>query len=182
MAEEKTEREYVIPLRNKVMRVPRYKKAKKAVKTIKEFLVRHMKIYDRDLSKIRIDKYLNEQIWSRGIKKPPAYVKVKAIKKGDIVRVELSEMPTNLKFKKARLEKIEQKAKEMAEGKKKIVEEKHDHDHKEESEEKKEEIKEKEKTSALEMTKLEKKSAKQAKHQTKPDKGPKHEKRMALQK
>ena len=54
--QETIERIYVIPLRKKVKVVPRYKKANKAIRTIKEFLVRHMKIRDRDLRKIKIDK------------------------------------------------------------------------------------------------------------------------------
>src|SRR3990167_10671469 len=93
----KTEREYVIPLREKCRPVARYKKTNKAVKTIKEFLVRHMKIYDRDLKKIKIDRHLNEFLWFRGIRKPPYKVKVKAIKEGEIVRVELFEIPDKLK-------------------------------------------------------------------------------------
>ena len=88
---EKIEREYVIPLREKCRPVPRYKKTPKAIKTIKEFLVRHMKIRDRDLKKIRLDGYLNEAVWAKGIKKPPIKVKVKAIKEGEIVRVELAD-------------------------------------------------------------------------------------------
>ncbi len=112
------EREYIIPLRDKVRVVPRYKKTNKAVKTIKEFLARHMKIRDRDLSKIKIDKYLNEALWSRGIRKPPHKIKVKAIKEGDIVRVELAEFSDKLKFKKAREDKMLQKTKELLEGKK----------------------------------------------------------------
>ena len=51
---EKIEREYIIPLREKCRVVPRYKKTPKAIRTIKEFLVKHMKIYDRDLRKIKI--------------------------------------------------------------------------------------------------------------------------------
>ncbi|MBI5803510.1 60S ribosomal protein L31 [Candidatus Pacearchaeota archaeon] len=184
MAEEKQdnfiEREYTIPMREKLNRVPRYKRAKKAIKTIKEFLARHMKIYDRDLKKIKIDKYLNEQIWARGIKKPPAKIKIKAVKQGEIVIVELSEMDEKLKFKKARIEKREQKAKEVSEGKKKVVEEKHKHKH--EEGEKTEESKEKEKTSAQETMKLEKETAKKMKHETKQSKAPKRQKRMALQK
>jgi len=43
------EREYVIPLRVEWRKVPKYQRAAKAIKAIKEFLVRHMKIYDRDL-------------------------------------------------------------------------------------------------------------------------------------
>ena len=145
------EREYIIPLRNKWKRVPRYKRANKAIKAIKEFLVRHMKIRDRDLKKIKIDKYLNEEVWFRGIKKPPARIKVKAIKEEDIVKVELAEMHEKLKFKKAREEKREQKAAEIAEGKVKETEkEKTESEKKEESteekkieEDKKEEAKEK---------------------------------------
>jgi large subunit ribosomal protein L31e len=111
MAEkEKLEREYVIPLRNKWKRVPRYKRANKAVKAIKEFLAKHMKIRDRDLKKIKIDRYLNEEIWFRGIRKPPSRIKVKAVKENDVVKAELYELPEKLKFKKAREDKREAKA------------------------------------------------------------------------
>ena len=107
---EKIEREYVIPLREKCRSVPRYKKTNKAVKSVKEFLVKHMKIRDRDLDKIKLDIHLNEFLWSRGIRSPPHKVKVKAVKEGDIVNVELVDYTDKLKFKKARLEKREQSA------------------------------------------------------------------------
>jgi len=200
--ETKLEREYIIPLRNKWKRVPRYKKANKAIKAIKEFLVKHMKIRDNDLNKIKIDKYLNEEIWFRGIRKPPSKIKVKAIKEGDIVKVELSELPVNLKFKKLREEKIEAKSVEILESKKKTLdklkeqtkkpEEKVKEEKKEEkpedekdekeSEEKKEEAKEK-KSAVVESTeKMEKDLAKKTKHQTKQSKQPKHQQRKALAK
>ena len=196
MAEIKTdtkfEREYIIPLRNKWKRVPRYKRANKAIKAIKEFLVRHMKIRDGDLNKVKVDKYLNEEIWFRGIKKPPARIKVKAIKEGDIVKVELSEMPEKLKFKKLREEKREQKAMEILEGKKKTLdklkeqtqkrEEKSEEEAKE-SEEKKEEAKEK-KAAVVESTqKMEKDIAKKTKHEVGgKTRQPKHQVRKALDK
>ena len=119
----KIEREYIIPLRTYWKRVPRYKRVNRAIKGIKEFLVRHMKVRDRDLSKIKLDKYLNEAMWSRGIKKPPVKIKVKVVKEGDIVHVKLTEMSDKLKFKKAREEKREQKALEAVEGKKKTLKE-----------------------------------------------------------
>ncbi|MCW8965092.1 MAG: 50S ribosomal protein L31e [Candidatus Pacearchaeota archaeon] len=109
------EREYVIPLREKCRPVARYKKTNKAIKSVKEFLARHMKIRDRDLNKIKLDIHLNEFLWARGIKNPPHKVKVKAVKEGDIVRAELAEYPDKIKFKKARLEKREAKAKESLE-------------------------------------------------------------------
>jgi len=119
---EKIEREYIIPLREKGRPVPRYKKTPKAVKTVKEFLVRHMKIRDRDLNKIKIDRFVNEVLWFRGIKNPPHKIKVRAIKQGEIVRVELVDVPEKLKFKKIREEKRETKAKENLEKKKSMME------------------------------------------------------------
>lgn len=115
---EKIEREYVIPIRRGWIHVPRYRKAKRAVKEIKSFLVRHMKIRDRDLNKVKVDKYLNEFIWSRGIKNPPSKVKVKAIKEGDIVRVELLSLSESMRYKKERMERIEKKAIDVVESKK----------------------------------------------------------------
>ena len=165
------EREYVIPLREKVRVVPRYKKTNKAVKTIKEFLVRHMKIRDRDLKKIKIDKYLNEVLWARGIRKPPHKIKVKAVKKGDSVFVELADMPTKFKFKKAREERMLQKSKDLLEGKKTKIKPKEDVE-KPVVEEKggvEKKVEEKEKKSAVVEAgkEIEKAAAKQSKHVTK---------------
>jgi large subunit ribosomal protein L31e len=194
---EKIEREYIIPLRKKVKIVPRYKKTNKAVRTIKEFLVRHMKIRDRDLKKVKIDKYLNEFLWHQGIRHPPVRVKVKAIKEGEIVRVELaeSEVPAKLKFKKLREEKITKKSKEIIESKKGLMErakesitkpsgakEKESAAEPEKTEDKKEE-KEREKVGIEATQMLEKEMAKQSKHKEKLNaKEPKHQFRQALKK
>ena len=177
---EKIEREYIIPLRNKWKKVPRYKRANKAIKAIKEFLARHMKIRDRDLDKIKLDKYLNEFVWTRGIRKPPIKVKVKAVKEGDIVRVELSDMPEKMKFKKARLEKREKEAAEI--GKKKKKEEKPEEKTMEKTEEEKKEEKEKTKAGEEAGKELGKAAARTTKHQTKVSKQPKRQKRKALAK
>src|SRR3989344_152355 len=101
------EREYIIPLSEKFRKVPRYKRANKAIRTIKEFLVRHMKIRSRELKNIKVDKFLNEVIWARGIKNPPFKIKVKALKEGEIVHVYPTEMPEKLRYKKLREEKKE---------------------------------------------------------------------------
>lgn len=196
---EKIEREYIIPLRKKVKIVPRYKKTNKAVRTIKEFLVRHMKIRDRDLKKVKIDKYLNEYLWNRGIRHPPIRIKVKAVKEGDVVRAELaeSEIPTKIKFKKLREEKITKKAKEIIESKKGLMERAKESFTKpaetkekagseitepEKTEDKKEE-KEREKVGIEATQMLEKEMAKQSKHKEKMHpKEPKHQFRQALEK
>lgn len=106
------EREYVVPLRKKVLVVPRYKRAKKAVRILKEFIVKHMGIRDRDLKKVKIDINLNNELWFRGIKKPANKIKVKAKKIDGIVYVELAEIPEVVKFAITRKEKREALAKD----------------------------------------------------------------------
>jgi len=169
---DKIEREYVIPLRVEWRKVPRYKRAAKAAKAIKEFLAKHMKVRDRDLKKVKLDIYLNETIWARGIKKPPSKIKVKAIKEGNVVRAELVEYSDRLKFKKIRAEKLEKTAADAIEKKKGLMEKakegmqaKPEEKPEEASEEKKVEEKEKAKAGAEATKKLEKSAAKQAKHQ-----------------
>jgi len=169
------EREYIVPLRKGWLKVPKYKRAKKAVKTLKEFIAKHMKVYDRDLRKIKVDIDLNNEIRFKGMKKPPARIKVKAKKyDNDIVRVELVDIPANIKFKRLREEKkkaeLDKKAKAKEETKKSLQEKakKEEKDVKEDSKEK--EIKEKEQTSKDETMKLAKEQAKELKHVAK-DKG-----------
>ena len=120
--QDKIEREYVIPLREKCRSVPRYKKTPKAIKSIIEFIARHMKVKDRDLKKVKIDSYLNEQVWMRGIKKPLHKVKVKVVKIGDVVNVYAVDLPNKIKFKQKRLEKREVKAKAQFEEQKSMME------------------------------------------------------------
>lgn len=99
------EREYIVPLKKYTLKVPQYKRAKKAIRVLKEFVVKHMKVRDRDLRKVKIDIHLNNEIWFRGIKKPVNKIKVKAKKIDEIVYVELVDVPEVVKFKIAREEK-----------------------------------------------------------------------------
>jgi len=117
--EDVLERVYVVPMRRGFLKVPEYKRAKKAVKTLKEFLAKHMKVENRDLSKVKVDIYLNNEIWFRGIKKPLNKVKVKARKVDGIVYAELAEIPEAVKFKKQKDEK--KKAKVDPKKMKKVV-------------------------------------------------------------
>jgi large subunit ribosomal protein L31e len=119
---EKLEREYVIPLRKKGISTVSYKKTPKAIKTIKEFVAKHMKIKDRDLNKIKLDKYLNEAIWHRGIKNPIHKIRVKVIKQGEIVEVYPLDLPKNINFKKIREEKKSKEQTEIGEKAKKEIE------------------------------------------------------------
>jgi len=134
-----TEREYIIPLRNEWRKVANYRRTGRAVKFIKKFIARHMKIPERDASKVKLDQWLNQEIWFRGRKKPPAKIKVKAVKEGDIVRVTLAELPDFVKYeiaKSAKRHKIAEKPKEPkpAEATEEKKEEKTEEEKKEEKE------------------------------------------------
>lgn len=192
-SEDVSGKEYIIPLRKGFNKVPRYKRANKAVKGVKEFLVRHMKVYDRDLNKIKVDKYLNEFLWFRGIKRPPAKVKIKVFKDGENFRVELADMPNKIKFKKERLEKREREAAEFMDKKKAsqrtLTQKAKDslgnkiEKAPEKSEEEKKEEKEKAKAGEEAMQKMEKAAAKTTKHMVGgKTKEPKRQVRKALAK
>ncbi|HIH31138.1 TPA: hypothetical protein HA235_00370 [Candidatus Woesearchaeota archaeon] len=120
------ERTYIVPLRKGFINKARYKKAKKAVSTLQEFLKQHMKS-----DKIRIGKNLNEYLWKHGIKNPPHHVKVSVIKEDDgTVKAELHG------FKYDHMKKEEkEKQKDKKESAEKKVEEKKKETKKMESEE-----------------------------------------------
>ena len=71
MAED-LERVYTIPLRY-VKNVKRTIRAPWAIREVKNFLMKHMKVED-----VVIDSSINEKIWERGIQKIPSKIKVKA--------------------------------------------------------------------------------------------------------
>lgn len=174
MAETKIlEREYVIPLRRVWLRVPAYRRAGKSAKAIKEFIAKHMKVDDRNTDKVKLDIYLNNEIWFRGRRNPPSRIKVKAIKEEGIVKVELSEMPKHVKFLKAKHSKLSKKTGKEPEAVKQEKEE-------QKTEEQKTDEKEKEKAVEEMNIKQAEQQAKAEKHITKV-KEPRIQ-RMALKK
>ena len=109
------EREYIVPLRQGWLKVPAYKRANKAVKTLKEFIARHMEVYDRDLRKVKVGVDLNNELRFRGMTKPPAKVRVRAKKFDDgTVNVELVELPKHLEFRDKKVEKRDKGEKKVA--------------------------------------------------------------------
>ncbi len=71
------ERTYNVPLRREYLKVPRYKRAKKAVSALRQFLARHMKA---DISSVKLMNSANLELWKHGIKNPPHHVKVTVTK------------------------------------------------------------------------------------------------------
>lgn len=124
------ERIYTIPLRREFSKAPNYRRTKRALKAVKEFLVRHMKSEN-----VKIGKYLNLELWKNGRKNPPPRVKVKVIKETVkikdkdviVVRAELINAPIEIKKEvkeDKKSKKVEVKEKQLEEKIEKLKEEK----------------------------------------------------------
>lgn len=171
-AKQTIEREYVIPLKKEWRKVPSYKRARKSVIAIKQFVARHMKVADRDLSKVKVDPYFNNEIWFRGPNNAPNKVKVKVTKQDDTVFVTFVDTPKVVSFEKIK------HAKRHVKSAQKVVEKKEEKTEKTEDSKKAE--MEKEKSAAELKEKIAEQHAKDQKHTTKT-KEPKIN-RMALKK
>jgi large subunit ribosomal protein L31e len=68
------ERIYTIPLR-RVWGPPRGKRTPRAMRLLRAFVKRHMKAEN-----VEISNEVNEELWARGIRKPPREIKVRLVK------------------------------------------------------------------------------------------------------
>jgi large subunit ribosomal protein L31e len=88
VSEQKVEpltRTYTVPL-GLAFEAPPYRRAKVAIRMIKEFTTRHMKATD-----VKIREDVNKLIWARGIRKPPRRVRLEMERDEDgIVSVRLA--------------------------------------------------------------------------------------------
>jgi len=88
MAKIVVERVYSIRLRQKMKKYPRWLRAKKAARYVRSFLSKHMKVEPEN---VKIDTSINEKIWERGAQKPPARIRIRAVKFDDgVVEAELA--------------------------------------------------------------------------------------------
>ena len=105
-----TEAEYIIPLRNEVMKVAKYDRTKKAVIAIRQYLQKHTKSKN-----VLLGKQINKKLQSGGRKNVVSKIHVKVIKDEDNYRAELIGHPIELskdkedKNKKAEKPKVEAK-------------------------------------------------------------------------
>lgn len=102
------ERIYTIHLRKEFSKAPNYKRTKKSVIALREFIQKHMKV-----EKVKIGKNLNLKLWSRGRKNPFPRIKVKTKIEDDYALVELPEFD----FQKKKEEKKEKSVKEKVQEK-----------------------------------------------------------------
>jgi len=81
----------VVPLRN-AWNVPRNKRAKRAIREIRNMVYRHLKVEEDE--EIWIDPQVNEHIWKNGIENPPRKVKLRITRHDDTdipIEIKLSE-------------------------------------------------------------------------------------------
>jgi len=128
------EREYIVPLRKRWIMKPYHNRVPAAIKELKEFVARHMKVENRDCRKVKLDNWLNVEMWQHSIRKPLSKVKIRAKKLDNgNVKVELAEIPEYWKFKIEKEKKMKEEgektkkqkaeAKALEESKKKADEE-----------------------------------------------------------
>jgi len=93
------ERTYTIPLARAWI-APRKKRTPRAVRIVKSFIQKHMKIEERTATaeeegegeKLVISDEVNKKLWNKGIEKPPRNIRVRAVKdKEGIVTLYLAE-------------------------------------------------------------------------------------------
>ncbi len=80
------ERIFSLRLRKAIESGPNYKRASRAIKYIKKYISKHMHV---DVSQVKINNNINDQIWSRGGKNPPIRIRVACTKKDNKVEVRL---------------------------------------------------------------------------------------------
>jgi large subunit ribosomal protein L31e len=68
------EKFYTVNLRD-LWTAPKDKRAPKAVRTLREFVKRHMKV-----DNVKVSNEINQEIWARSIQKPPRKLKIRAVK------------------------------------------------------------------------------------------------------
>jgi len=91
------ERIYTIPLSRAWIQPPK-KRTPRAVRIVKSFIQKHMKIKTEaeeegeEPEKLVLSNEVNQKIWSRGIREPPRNIRVRAVKdKEGVVTVYLAE-------------------------------------------------------------------------------------------
>ena len=109
-----TEKIFNISLRKEVKKQRRIQRTPKAVRYLKEYLLRHTKAED-----VKISSGINELLWASGTKKPPGKIRVKVEIKEKTAFARLPEEKLlekeAKKGKKGKDSKVDEKAKAAAE-------------------------------------------------------------------
>jgi len=113
MADAKLERIYTIPL-SKAYDYIRTRRTERAVKLLREFVARHMKV---ELEDVRISEGVNALLWRDSIQRPPRRVKVRVVKEGEMAKAWLPGEEEDMKKAEDARKKAEEEKKKEADKK-----------------------------------------------------------------
>ena len=93
------EKIYTVPLRKEFLKVAKYNRSKKAMKALKEFLLRHLK------EEVKVGKYLNEELTKRR-RNPPGKIKIRVEGEKGKYKAELVNAPKEKKEETPKKKKL----------------------------------------------------------------------------
>ncbi|MGB9675046.1 MAG: 50S ribosomal protein L31e [Candidatus Nanoarchaeia archaeon] len=85
---------YNVPLRRDFLKASKWRRAEKAITVLRNFVKKHTKA-----KVVKLSKWINQQIWARGSKYPPAKLSIKVLldKDKSVANVDLLELPKEAK-------------------------------------------------------------------------------------
>ena len=98
-------RDYIVPLRKGFLPTPRWRRSKRAMSLLRQFILKHTKA-----EKVIISRWINEEIWANGGRNPPGKIKVKVVLKEEGDKVKIRVAHTDLDVLPARSTRVKQKA------------------------------------------------------------------------
>lgn len=115
------ERIYTINLRKATLNTPRWKKSKRSVAVVREFLKKHMKT-----DEVKIGKSITEKIWQSGNQNPPNKIRIRVVEteegegedKKKVIKAELLGVITSEDLKEEKEEEVKPEEKEEEKPKK----------------------------------------------------------------
>ena len=132
----------IVPLRKIKKKVPRWKRAPRAARFLKEFVAKQAKA-----EKVVLGPEVNERIWERGIEKPPSRIRVRVkVEEEEGARIAHVHLPPEEMPKKPREKKKakkEEKVEKIEEVREEVIEEKAEEKAEDEKEEEEEPAEEK---------------------------------------
>jgi large subunit ribosomal protein L31e len=98
------EKIFTIPLRRDFLKAPKWKRTNRSVRTVKDFLKRHMKVEE-----VKLNAELNEALWEKGSKNPPSKIKVHSTVEEGVAWANLIEHKITIPEKEDKEKKKEKK-------------------------------------------------------------------------
>ncbi|MBS3064088.1 MAG: 50S ribosomal protein L31e [DPANN group archaeon] len=99
-----TERTYTIQLRKGFLKVPKWRRAKRAMNDIRAYLEKHTKS-----NEIKLDHWINEKVWQHGGRNPPSKIMLKVSFDKKTANAALTEVSARAKRATEETKKMEEK-------------------------------------------------------------------------